>query len=368
MKSLPAMILILVSTLAGAACSSEPQAKPDAQYKKEVTSGLYGLIAKDIDQMATASLELQALALVPSGRGWDAAADRAGIEAMRAAWAKVRAPYERIEGAVAPLFGELDESMDQRYDTFVTEVIPDAKGDADLFDDQGVTGMHAIERVLWSDSIPQSVIDAEKALTKDGKSLYVAAAFPRTAAEAQSFKEKLCGKLVTDVRSLQEQWKGAAKLDIAFAFGGLQSLMNEQSEKVSRAAAGREESRYSQRTMADLRENLAGTRAAYQIFRPYLLSKSGASAASSGSAIDGKITSGFQGLNDSYDAVRGDAIPVPPSTWKAEDGLKQSDADIKTAFGALFSAVTGATSEETEGSVAQQMSQASKTLGFASAK
>ena len=51
----------------------------------------------------------------------------------------------------------------------------------------------------------------------------------------------------------------AQLLDVTQAFGGLVDLMNEQQEKVNKASSGEEESRYSQRTMDDLRENLLGT-------------------------------------------------------------------------------------------------------------
>jgi len=62
--------------------------------------------------------------------------------------------------------------MDFRYDDFLLDLQPD--GDANLFDDQGVTGMHAIERILYASEIRQAVLIHEQPL--DG---YQAAAFRR---------------------------------------------------------------------------------------------------------------------------------------------------------------------------------------------
>ena len=46
--------------------------------------------------------------------------------------------------------------------------------DLDLFDGQGVTGVHAIERILWADQTRAEVIDFEKPIKG-----YKAAAFPK---------------------------------------------------------------------------------------------------------------------------------------------------------------------------------------------
>src|SRR5262249_44102286 len=157
-----------------------------------------------------------------------------------------RTAYEHVEGAIAPLFPDIDVSIDARYDDFMTQLAAQG-GDADLFDDRGVTGMHAVERIVYADVTPARVVAFERSLPG-----YVPAAFPATAAEAAEFKTKLCQKLVSDAEELVAQWT-PADIDAAIAFQGLISLMNEQREKVQKAASNEEESRYSQRTMADLR-------------------------------------------------------------------------------------------------------------------
>src|SRR5262249_57929691 len=128
---------------------------------------------------------------------------------------------------IAPLFPDLDSSLDARYDDFLTQLGP--AGDPNLFDDQGVTGLHAIERILYADTTPAHVVDGEKALSG-----YVAAAPPANAQEADAFKNKLCAKLIADAELLESQWS-PQKIDIGGAFQGLVSLMNEQREKVTKA-------------------------------------------------------------------------------------------------------------------------------------
>ena len=332
-------------SLALAGCSGASTTKTDADYQREIAEGMQASIAVEIDGWLAASRSLCDAAPLPVGRGWDAALDADAIAAMKAAWRSARLRYEHIEGAVAPLFPELDAATDARYDDFLSE-LPD--GDADLFDDQGVTGMHAIERILYAPAIPAEVVSFESPLAG-----YAAARFPENQAEAASFKQELCARLVADVTTLQTQWK-PAKLDVGAAFQGLISLMNEQHEKVNKAATGQEESRYSRMTLADIHANLSGTETIYALFQPWILSKP------KGSAADAGITAGFEALHAAYDANPGDTIPEPPATWSAEP----SEEDLATPFGLLFHAVTVAVDPAREGSIVFEMNQAAGVMGL----
>ncbi len=60
------------------------------------------------------------------------------------------------------------------------------QGDPTPFDGTGVTGMHGIERILFANVIPQTVIDFESTLPG-----YSPASFPLTAADAADFKTKM---------------------------------------------------------------------------------------------------------------------------------------------------------------------------------
>jgi iron uptake system component EfeO len=332
-------------SLALGGCSDGATVKTDAEYQAEIAEGMQASIATEIDAWLAASKSLCEAAPLPAGRGWDAALDADALTAMKAAWRSARTRYEHIEGAVAPLFPELDAATDARYDDFLSEL---PGGDADLFDDQGVTGMHAIERILYAPSTPAAVVSFEAPLPG-----YVKATFPATEAQASSFKLKLCARLVTDITTLQGQWK-PAKLDIGAAFQGLISLMNEQHEKVNKAATGQEESRYSRMTLADIHANLEGTETIYALFQPWIVSKP------NGGASDTGITAGFKELHTAYDANPGDTIPEPPASWSAEP----SEKDLATPFGKLFQAVTVAVDPARDGSVVFEMNEAAGVMGL----
>src|SRR5262249_42266503 len=254
------------------------------------------------ETLLQAAKDLQAAAPTPVGRGWNDQ-DAPAVAATKAAWVRARDAYEHEEGAIAPLFPDIDFAIDARYDDFMTELL-NVQGDQNLFDDSGVTGMHAIERILYAKETPAFVVNFESKLPG-----YKAAAFPATEQEASDFKNKLCAKLVADVTALRDQWQ-PAKIKIAIAFQGLILLMNEQREKVSKAASTDEESRYSQRTMADMRQNLEGTKTVYTLFQPWITSKTNAGdPTKDGPTIDGKIQQGFSTLATTYGQVQGDAVP-----------------------------------------------------------
>jgi iron uptake system component EfeO len=342
---------VLALSVAPCACSStsggSSAAKTDEQWKGDVTTAMHASILGDIDALVKASEDLAAAAPTPAGRGWDRAADAAAIAEMKAAWGRAREAYEHVEGAVAPIFPDIDASIDERYDGFLETLGP--AGDPDPFDDQGVTGMHTIERILWSDTIPARVVEREK--TVPG---YREATIPKTEAEAVAFKTKLAAKLVADVKSLQAQWE-PAKIDVASAFDGLVGLMNEQREKVSNASEGAEESRYSQLTMRDIRANLEGTKKIYAVFVPWIASKDG------GKDVDAKVGAAFGRLDALYGAVPGDAIPAPPPTWRAES---PSPDDLGTPFGKLYAGVSAEADTTKPASAVAAMNAGGRLLGF----
>jgi iron uptake system component EfeO len=300
-------------------------------------------VKTNLDELVTASTALCDAAPAPDADGWNASADAAAVATMRAQWKKARVAYERVEGSIAVLFPELDESTDQRYDGFLENAT-----DANLFDDQVVTGIHGIERIVYADQISPEVRSFEEGLG----SKYVAAAFPTTLAQATDFKSKLCAKLVADVKQMRDDYQPLA-LDTASAFRGVIGSMEEQLEKTTFAATGEEESRYAKHTLADMRANLEGATRTYEAFRPWLQSKGE-------TKLDADIAAGLARVKAAYDAVQGDALPTPPSTWSS---VSPSAADRETPFGKLFTIVETETGTG-DTALVGQMQKAAEKLGI----
>jgi iron uptake system component EfeO len=375
MRSLRLLLVLFGASLLGAACSSSssPPLSPDAQFQAKVVSGMRSSFITDLGNLVSFSQMLQTAAPTPPGRGWDATMDAEAIAAMKVAWTGCRTAYEHIEGATAPIFPDIDATIDSRYDDFLAAL---PNGDSYLFDDMGVTGMHAVERILYSNVTPARVVTYEATLPG-----YLASAFPGHPQEASDFKSKLVQKQIADAQALQTGWENAKSYDLGAAFQGLVSLMNEQQEKVDKASTDQEESRYSQTTMADIRNNLTGTERVYALFQPWIQSKlapdggagsdSGAGsdggatgdggAGQDGKAIDAAIEAGFATLQALYDSVQGDAIPQPSDTWSS---VNPTEADKATPFGMLYEGVHQAVNPNQPGSVVAEMNAAAVLLGF----
>ena len=321
------------------------KADEDAQRVRVEREMKQWLVTK-VRDFRVAAQDLQQAAPTPRGRGWSATEDAPAISNMKAAWGRARQAYELVEGAIAPIFPDSDTATDARYDDFLTTL--GAQGDRTPFDDQGVVGVHALERILWADVMPKEAIEFENGLPG-----YRAAAFPATEAEALDFKQKLAAKLVTDLEHLERDL-APLELDIAFAFRGLIDLTNEQLEKVDRAATGREESRYAQTTLRDLRANRDGCLAAYKIFRPWLLARGQ-------SELDARVQAGFDRLKLSYDAVQGDAIPRPPQGWSS---LEPKPEQMTSPFGKLFQVVRRETDDQEPSSLSASLMSVADALSL----
>ncbi len=345
----------LLAALLLVACSPAPapMGPTDAELREKIAADMHEALLAEIRALKAAVQDLKVHAPVRSNAlGWERPADDAALATLKTDWAKARTAYEHIEGAIAPLFPELDRAIDERYDGFLEGLA--GAGDPAPFDGEGVIGMHAVERIVWADSIPPGVTRVESTLAG-----YRAAAFPQSEVEARDFKEKLLTRLVADVQKLESQWS-PAKIDLSGAFQGLQQLTAEQREKVNNASNNLEESRYSQATLRDLRDNLAGTRAIYALFAPWLKTKSQGDL-KRGEELDAHIVAGFDALDAAYAEVPGDAIPPPPATWSAETPKAE---DLDTPFGRLYTKVRDATDSTKADSLVSQLAEAGVLMGF----
>jgi hypothetical protein len=319
----------------------------DEQFRQSVADDMHDALRVDLQRLVTTAQQLEDAAPVTPGRGWDPQQDADALVRMRAAWVRARDLYEHVEGAVEPLAPALNASLDSRYEDVLAQLGPD--GDPYPFDDAGIVGLDAVERILWADGTPPAVVAFEATLPGARP-----AAFPSTEQEASDFKTKLCARLVADFSKLSTRWSTSA-LDIDGAYAGLVSLVAEQRSELDRATANTVESRYSQRTMADLRANLEGVEAIYGLFRPWLATKGG------GDAVDADIEAGFARVDDVYAHVVGDALPPPPATW---DPTSPSAADLQTAYGQLYEGLAGATDPSRSGTVVSRMNDAAALMSL----
>jgi iron uptake system component EfeO len=318
--------------------------KTDADYRADVVASIHDSIDGDLDALVQSARNLQAAA--PS-RAWNEVADMMEITAMQDAWRRTRVAYEHIEGAIVSLFPGVDTALDARYDESLAKL--GAAGDQDLFDARGVTGMHGIERILFAPTIRPEVIKFESALPG-----YRPAAYPATDDEAIEFKTVLVQLLIDKASSLRRQWNPAA-IDIGTAYRGLVGLMHEAKEKVNLATTGEEESRYANITLFDLRNNLDGTQKVYELFREWILSKSG------GPEYDSALQQKFEDLGTLYSTVTSDSLPDAPHDWSANAPTADN---LATPFGALWQRIHESVDPNSDHSVVFQMNHIATLLGF----
>jgi iron uptake system component EfeO len=314
-----------------------------ANAEQRALDGVKAAVTTELAALASAAQALQAAAPTPDADGWSSAADGALVLEMKQRWRDARRSYERVEGAIAVLFPDLDASTDERYDGFLAE-----GADDDLFDGAGVTGVHAIERILFADEIPAKVTAFEAALPG-----YVAAAFPATEAQATAFRDGLCQRLVDDTAAMRDGFAPLA-LDTASAYRGVIGSIEEQIEKVMLAETGEDESRYAQFTLADMRANLEGGLAIFEAFDP-MFDERGAT------SEHDLVHEGFERIAAHYETLPGDAIPAVPPTWNPDT---PSEADLATPYGQLFTLLTAETDPSSSSSLVAAMIAGADALGI----
>jgi iron uptake system component EfeO len=323
------------------ACSTDKSGSQEEQAQAAVKSQIGAQLAS----LVNASIALRAAAPAPDANGWSDQADAAAVSAMKTQWAAARTAYEQIEGAIAVLFPDYDASTDERYDGFLADGGPDN----DLFDGTGVTGIHAIERILWAGHAPADVVAFESALPG-----YVAASFPANLTQATEFRDGLATRLVTDVQAVQTMFAPLA-LDTAAAFRGVIGSLGEQIEKIELAADGEDESRYAQHTLADMRANLLGGKNTYNAFRDWVRSEAG------GQALDTDILAGFDRVSALYAGVTGDALPAVPAGFNPDAPTADQ---LATPYGLIFAGLATESNAEDPNSLVSKMSRAADLLGI----
>lgn len=335
----PWMLGIAASALL--ACKNDNDAD---DFEADAILAVKDIVATDIGNFHSAAQGIHDGAPSPDADGWNATDDGAAVTAMKDQWYAARIAYERVEGAIAVLFPDLDASTDERYDGFIADAPDD-----NLFDGQGVTGVHAIERILWADAHTDAVITFES-----GLSGYTPAAFPADDAQAMDFRDGLAQRLVDDVAEMDSSFEPLA-LDAAAAYGGVVGSMAEQVEKITLAQTGEEESRYARHTLQDMRANLDGGLEIYGAFSPWIVAQDG------GQELDDQVRAGFQRVQDAYDAIPGTSLPEVPATWSSSN---PSAEDLATEYGQLWSLLQEESDPEVEGSLVSTMLAAAELIGI----
>lgn len=337
--------LYSLSLILAVGCSNDnDEPTPGLDYEQETLLAVKLILQDEMVTLFDAGSALQSQAPSADDNGWSAQDDSDAVETMRQAWKDARIAYERIEGAVAVISPDLDYSLDARYD----HAIENAPDDY-LFDGSGFTGIHAIERILWADSIPNEVVSFESTLTG-----YTLAMFPGNSTEADDFQNELVLKFIDDADALLEVF-GPLALDTSAAFRGVIGSMEEQLEKVHLAGTGEDESRYAQYTLGDMRANLSGGRDIYTTFQPWLLTLEG------GSEADADILAGFARIQSAYDAIPGDAVPEVPEGWNPDAPTAEQ---LATPYGQLFALLTVECDPDIGTSTVAAMSRAADLLGI----
>ena len=332
--------VVLALAGAGGGCGGDSSGSPEAR----ATSSVKAQIASELDNLVASATALRAAAPAPDADGWSLATDMAAVSAMRTQWKATRVAYERVEGAIAVLFPNYDVSTDERYDGFIAEA-----PDANLFDGEGVTGVHAIERILWAGEHPPAVVAFEASLVG-----YEPASFPMTMAQATEFRDGLATRLVTDAQAMRDMFKPLA-LDAASAFRGVIGSIAEQVEKVTLASTGEEESRYAQHTLGDMRANLEGGRKTYDSFRTWVRSTPG------GTGLDADIMAGFGRVEVLYQGVTGDALPPVPEGFVP---TAPTAAQLATPYGVIFAGLGAESNPDDPNSLVAKMVAAADLIGI----
>lgn len=318
----------------------------DEALDEQTVTAANALIQRRFDDFAAAAEALHDAVPAADPDGWNAKDDASAVEAMRAAWLKARAAYTAVEVPASTLFPELHRRLDSDYDDLIVD-----SPDTFLFDEHGVRGLQAVERILWSDAIPANVLAHESALPN-----YVAAGFPRSDDDAKEALE-LFEALAADADALRDGFR-ATTIDAATAYSTTTLSLQEQLGQLDEAAKGEAKSRYAGVSLANLRVDLAATEATYAVFRPWILAKPG------GAHTDDEVAGAFVRLKAVYDAAPGDDLPLPPPGWR---GLDPSDDLIDSPFGKLFAAARDEADASVDGALCFEMVEAAGLLGVTAA-
>ena len=203
--------------LAALACSSA--AMTDADYR--VRRSCPGCAAGSSPIWRTWSpprKRCRRAAPTPAGRGWDATQDAAAIAAMKSGLGGLPGTaYEHIEGATAPIFPDVDATIDARYDGLSGRAARAATRPVRR------PGRHRHAR-RRADPLRRRHAGARGRSTNRRCPDTCRPRSRRPRQQASAFKTGWSQKLIDDAQTLHDQWEAATNYDLDAAFSGLIAL------------------------------------------------------------------------------------------------------------------------------------------------
>ncbi len=285
-----------------------------------LTTAMQGFMRTHVGRLDTALGELAMAA--PRGHAWLQESDKAALLAMRAAWKSAHAEALAVGVPLEYIFPAQAQHLDRSWEREALTLM--GMPDPNPFDDQGVVGLHAIERVLWGPESSGEVLAFER---KDAA--YFPALAPATAADADDFANLLVGK----VRAHAAAWlkvSPALGYDQGFV---VKSITDEVAGAfrtvITAASPGESESRYSRSTALALGQQISAVGDLWTLLRPTLPKTSKATDIA---AVD----MAYARLVALRPAPGADELPLAPPTWNP---FHATPEDLASPYGKLYVAM-----------------------------
>ncbi|MBM7636504.1 iron uptake system protein EfeO [Streptococcus saliviloxodontae] len=243
---------VALSAFALTACSSSDTSTPTSQSSNSALSASEQKELTKITEAYRVFVEGQIDQLLTDTEKWAETLKSANLDEAKAQYPLIRMAYERSE-PIAESFGELDIKIDYRLVDYVDE----------NKSEEGWTGFHRIERILWEQN---------------------------TTAGTESYAEQL----IKDIKELRAKVSTVEVTGDMMATGAV-DLLNE----VATSKITGEEEVYSHTDLYDFRANIEGAEKIFQLFKPLLEKKD--------KALVKTLTADFKTVNELLDKYMTDS-------------------------------------------------------------
>lgn len=307
------LLVVLLAAGALASCSAwqNPKLQAQAALKAQVATQLVVL-----HQQAVA---LYAAAPTPGPNGWNATTASSQLQSMKDIWRQARDAYERNENTLEDIFPDIDHDINGRYE----DAIAQSGVVTDLFSGDQFSGMHAIERILWSNSVSTEALQFESTLPG-----YQPPSFPSNQQESSEFVTGLLARFESDTQNQIERWAAGSE-STGVALDRLTDSAGVPSVFLYLDATQQQEDRYSQETLADMRANIIGAQACFDTFSIWLNAKGWPD-------LQASVDADYQTELTVADKFPGMQVPPAPEGW---NGADPTPLDLRTPYGQLYTAM-----------------------------